>query len=146
MNELSVASWVSLYVLVALLALYFLILWGWQFQVLRGKAMKNVDGTVDDWHEQKILYGMAFGDVFLACPVAIAGVVLTLLRSRWGFYILALESFFFIWVNIAFTVTSLRFEKPKPSFNWFITYPFGIILGLAYVAWTVIHFDRIYLP
>jgi len=145
MNGLSVASLVSLYILVALLALFFLILLVWQIQVLRGKAMKNPDGSVDDWHEQKILYGIAVADIFLACPLAIVGVILTLLESKWGFFILALDSFFFLWVNIAFTVTSLRFEKPKISFNWFITFPFGALLGLAYLVWTIIHFDVIYL-
>jgi hypothetical protein len=29
---------------------------------------------------------------------------------------------------------------------WFIGYPFGVLVGLAYIVWTVIHFDAIYLP
>jgi hypothetical protein len=96
MQGLAFASQLSLYVLVALLALYFLLLWGWQFMILRGKAFKNPDGSVDDWHEQKTHYGIAFADVFVACPASIAGIVLVFLSPRWGYYLLALVSFWWV--------------------------------------------------
>jgi uncharacterized protein involved in response to NO len=50
MQELSILSRITLYVLLALLGVLALIVWGWQIQVLRGKAMKNPDGTADEWH------------------------------------------------------------------------------------------------
>jgi len=43
------------------------------------------------------------------------------------------------------TVTSVRFEKPKITLNWLVTFPFGSVVGLAYIVWTLIHFDIIYL-
>jgi hypothetical protein len=107
--------------------------------------MDNPDGSSDDWHEQKILYGIAFADIFLACPASILGIVLVFVSPRWGFYLLALVSFWFVWANIMTTVTSLRFEKPKITLMWFIAFPFEILIGLAYIGWTLIHFDRIYL-
>jgi hypothetical protein len=42
------------------------------------------------------------------------------------------------------TATSLRFEKPKFTLNWIIAFPFGTLVGLAYLAWVVIHFDFIF--
>ena len=144
MNGLSLASLLSLYILAGLLALTFILLLWWQIQVIKGKAMKNPDGAVDDWHEQKILYGMAIADVFIACPMAILGIILALLEFKWGFYLIALDSFFFVWINTATTMTSLRFQKPKITLNWFIVFPFGAILGFAFLVWTIVHFDIIY--
>jgi hypothetical protein len=46
MQELSLFSQISLYVLLTLIGLLALIIWGWQIVVLRGKAMKNADGTI----------------------------------------------------------------------------------------------------
>ena len=106
--------------------------------------MKNPDGSSDSWHEQKILYGIAVADLILACPATIAGIVLVFICPQWGYYLLTLVSFWFVWANIMTTVTSLRFEKPKISLNWFIAFPFGIFLGIAYIIWTIIHFDIIY--
>jgi len=143
MGELSFLSHISLYVLLALIAMLSLIVWGWQIMVLRGKAMSNPDGTSDDWHEQKLFYGIAFADVVLACPATVAGIVLVFVSPRWGFHLLALVSFWFVWANIMTTVTSLRFEKPKITLSWLIAFPFGIVVGLAYIAWTLIHFDKI---
>jgi len=146
MQELPILSQISLYVLLALIGLFALLVWGWQIMVLKGKAMKNPDGSTDDWHEQKTHYGTAFADIFLACPASIAGIVLVFVSPRWGYYLLALVSFWFVWANIMTTATSLRFEKPKITLSWFITFPFGILIGLAYIAWTLIHFDIIYIP
>jgi len=144
MQELSLLSQVSLYILLAIMGIICLIIWGWQIRVLKGKAMKNPDGSFDNWHEQKTHYGIAFADIFFACPVNIAAIVLVFVSPRWGYYLLALVSFWWIWANIMTTSTSLRFEKPKINLNWIIVYPFGILVGLAYIVWTVAHFDTIY--
>ena len=145
MQELSLVSQIWLYALLALIGVLALVIWGWQVVVLRGKAMNNPDGSSDDWHEQKILYGIAFADVFLACPASVVGVVLVFVAPRWGFYLLALVSFWFVWANIMSTVTSLRFERPKITASWIIAFPFGILVGLAYIVWTIIHFDAVFL-
>ena len=144
MQELSLLSQIILYLLMALIGLYTLLVEGWQVMILKGKAMKNADGSSDDWHKQKTHYGIAFADVFLTGPASIAGIVLVFVSPRWGYYLLALVSFWFVWANIMTTATSLRFEKPKINLNWFMTTPFGILVGLAYIAWTVVHFDTIY--
>ena len=142
--ELSPLSQISLYVVLALIGLLALVVWGWQIMVMKGKTMNNPDGTADDWHEQKTLYGIAFADVFLACPASLAGIVLVFVSARWGFYLLTMVSFWLVWANIMATVTSLRFEKPKITFNWFIVFPFGILVGLAYIVWSILNFDAIY--
>jgi hypothetical protein len=139
-QELSLISQLSLYVLLGIMGIISLILWGWQIQVLKGKAMKNPDGTFDDWHEQKLCYGIAFADIFLACPVSIAGIVLVFVSPRWGFYLLAMISFWWVWSNTMTTATSLRFEKPKITLTWIIVFPFGICVGLAFIVWTILHF------
>ena len=145
MQELSLISQVTLYVLLALIGLLALIIFGWQIQVFRGKAMNNPDGSTDSWHEQKIFFGIAIADIFLACPLSIAGIVLVFVSPRWGYYLLSLVSFWLIWANIMTTATSLRFEKPKITLNWLIVFPFGILVGLAYLLWTLVHFDDLYL-
>ncbi len=144
MDNLSSASTTVFYTLISLFSLFFLILFIWQIKILRGKSVPNPDGSIDDWHEQKLLYGMAFADIFLACPLAFAGIILCLLNVKWGFHILALESFFFIWINLATTVTSLRFHKPKITFSWIIVFPFGSFLGLAFLIWIFINYDKIF--
>ncbi|MBI4672564.1 MAG: hypothetical protein HY741_12975 [Chloroflexi bacterium] len=147
MKELSVASQVMLYVLLAVMGLFAVLLWVWQFMILRGKAFKNPDGSIDDWHAQKTHYGIAFADVFVACPANIIGIVLVFVAPRWGYYLLALVSFWWVWANVMTTATSLRFYNPRLNLPlWLIGYPFGILVGLAYIVWTVIHFDAIYLP
>ena len=144
MQDLLPLSRVILYVLLALMGFVSIVLWWWQVMVMKGKAMKNPDGSVDDWHEQKLFYGMAIADIFLACPATIAGIIMVFASPRWGYYILALVSFWFVWANIMTTVNSLRFENPKITFNWFIVFPFGSLIGFAYIIWTFIHFDIIY--
>lgn len=146
MQELSILSQLSLYALLALIGLLALIIWGWQIMVLKGKAMKNPDGTSDDWHAQKAHYGIAFADAFLACPASIAGIVLVFISPRLGYYLLALVSAWLVWANIMTTATSLRFEKPRINPSWLITFPFGALVGLAYIAWTLVHLDTIYAP
>ena len=144
MQTLSLPSQITLYVLLALIGLLALIIWGWQIQVLRGKEMKNPDGSADNWHEQPIFYGMAVADIFFACPVSVIGIALVFVVPRWGYYLLTWVSFWFVWANIMTTATSLRFEKPKINLTWLIVYPFGSLVGLAYFAWTVFHFDIIF--
>lgn len=144
MDELSTGAQITLYVLLALIGLLSLIVWGWQIQVLRGKEMKNPDGTADSWQEQKIFYGIAFADIFIACPLSIFGIVLVFLSPRWGYYLLAWVSFWFVWANTMTTATSLRFEKPKITLNWIIVFPFGALVGLAYFLWTLFHFETIF--
>lgn len=144
MQQLLLLSRVILYVLLALMGFVSIVIWWWQIMVMKGKAMKNPDGSVDDWHEQKLFYGVAIADVFLACPATIAGIIMVFVSPRWGYYILALVSFWFVWANVMTTATSLRFKIPKITFNWFVVFPFGSLIGLAYIIWTFIHFDIIY--
>ena len=106
--------------------------------------MKNPDGSVDDWHEQRIFYGIALADIVLAIPVTFTGVVLIFVGWRIGYYLTGLASFWFLWANIMATVTSLRFENPKFSLNWFITFPFGALIALGYIAWSLIYFREIF--
>ena len=145
-TEMTSISWISLYVLVALMALFFLILWFVQIKILGGERFPNPDGSVDDWHEQKSHYGIAFADTFVSCPSGIAATVLIILGSRWGFYLMALVGFFFLWANVMTTATSLRFYKPKITLMWFIVFPLGSIVGLVFLIWSVIHFNIIYCP
>jgi len=145
MQDLPLFSQIVFYVLILLIGLYVVLIGLWQIKVLRGKPMQNPDGSVDDWHKQKTHFGIAVADVFLACPVGIIGIILIFVFPRWGFYLLALVSFWFVWANMMTTATSLRFEKPKLSLNWWITFPVGGIVGLAFILWTMVHFESIYL-
>lgn len=144
-QNLPLLSQIALYVLLALMGVFALIVFGWQIMILRGKAMKNPDGSSDDWHEQKTHYGIAVADVFLACPTCIVGIILVFLSPRWGLYLLALVSFWFVWANVMTTATSLRFENPKLTLNWIIAFPFGFLVGLAYIVFTIIHFNTIFI-
>jgi len=112
--------------------------------VLRGKSMDNPDGTVDDWHEQKLFYGIAVADLTIAIPVTFIGIVLIFIGWRVGYYLTGLASFWFLWANVMATATSLRFEKPKITFSWFIVFPFGALVALAYIVWTLVHFETIF--
>jgi hypothetical protein len=143
--EISLVSKIVLYIIIISFGLLAVIVFGWQTMVLRGKSMKNADGSVDDWHEQKLFYGIALADVTLAVPVTLIGIVLIFIGWRIGYYLTGLASFWFLWTNIMTTATSLRFEKPRISLNWFIVFPFGAIIGLAYIIWTLVHFNVIFL-
>jgi len=122
-----------------------LILIYWQINVLRGKPMPCPDGTFDDWSQQKQFYGIAIADLVIGIPVTLAGIILIFLGIKWGFYITAMTSFWFLWSNIVTTATSLRFEKPKITLEWIIVFPFGSFLGLVYIIWSIVYFDQIYL-
>lgn len=141
---LSNGSLIVMYFLLTLVAVFvLLILWA-QVRCIRGMPFKNPDGTTDDWKEQKVFYGIAWADVAVACPAALVGLVLIFTAPRWGFYILALVSFWFLWANVMTTVTSLRFEKPKITLQWLIVFPLGALVGLGYIVWTFCHFEAIY--
>jgi divalent metal cation (Fe/Co/Zn/Cd) transporter len=146
MSTLPLISQVSLYLLLAMIGLMVLVIGVWQYRVLRGESLKNPDGSHDDWHAQKAHYGMAFADVFVVCPVTLAGIGLVLAGSRWGFYLLTLSGAWLVWGNVMTTANSLRFEKPRIDLVWLVTFPLGGLIGLAWVVWTAIHFDRIFLP
>ena len=137
-------SRITLYIIIALFGLICIPLLRWQIVVLRGKSMKNPDGTVDDWHDQKLCYGIALADITIAVPVTFIGITLIFVGQQVGYYLAGLASFWFLWANVMTTATSLRFEKPKITFNWFISFPFGAIIGLAYIIWLLIYFQEIF--
>jgi len=145
MAELSSISTLILYVLLGLMGPYALALWVAQCMVLRGKAFHNPDGSTDDWHRERSFYGIAFADVTVSCPATVGGIVLIFVAPRWGYYLLALAAFFWVWANVMTTATSMRFYdwKRRPVV-WFMLYPFGALLGLAYIIWTLVHFEVIY--
>ena len=142
--EIPLVSKILLYIIVVPFGIICIILWGWQLMVLRGKSMKNPDGSVDDWHEQKLSYGIALADITTAVPVALVGITLIFLNWRIGYYLTALASFWYLWANVMTTATSLRFEKPKLNFSWIFTFPFQAVLGLAYIIWSLIYFQEIF--
>jgi hypothetical protein len=133
-----------LYLDVGLMGVIAMLLLRWQITVLQGRPMNNPDGTVDDWHGQKILYGIAVADLLLAIPLTLAGVALVFLGLKIGFYIMGMASFWFLWINLATTLTSLRFERPRLTFSWFLVFPLGAILGLIYIIWSLAHFAAVF--
>lgn len=136
---------IILYIILGLMGLISLIVFQWQLQVLKGKTMKNTDGSVDSYQEQKIFYGIAIADLLLSVPITLLGIMLVLITPSWGHFLLILVSFWFLWANIMTTATSLKFEKPKITLSWIITFPFGSIVGLAYIIWVILHFETIFL-
>jgi hypothetical protein len=144
MLELSVVSRLCLYLLLAMIGFFTLIIWWAQMNVLRGKPFHNPDGSVDDWHQQKIFYGIACADVFVACPLSVFAIILVFAAPRFGHFILGMVSFWFVWTNIMTTATSLRFEKPKITFSWIVVFPTGALVGLAYIVWVLAHFGTVF--
>jgi len=142
--DLPLISRILLYIIVVIFGLLAIIVFGWQINVLRGKSMKNPDGSVDDWRKQKLFYGIALADITMAIPLTLVGIVSIFLGWRIGYYLTGLASFWFLWTNAMTTITSLRFEKPKVTLMWFIVFPFGAIIGLAYIVWTLVHFEAIF--
>ena len=76
-------STLTLYILLGFMGFVTVVVFWWQLQVIKGKAMKNPDGSVDNYLEQKIFYGIAIADLFLSIPVAIAGIIMVLITPRW---------------------------------------------------------------
>ena len=144
MHSLSSTAIYILYALLVVMGVYNLLILIWQIRVISGRSMTNPDGSVDDWHDQKILYGVALADLVIAIPTNLLAILLVFLAPRWGFYLLALVSFWWLWTNVMTTATSLKFEKPVMTVSWFLIYPFGAIVGLCYLVFTFIHFDTIY--
>ncbi len=142
--EIPLISKVVLYIIIILFGLLCIPILRWQIMVLRGKSMKNPDGSVDDWHEQKLFYGIALADITIAIPLTLIGIVLIFVGQPIGYYLTGLASLWFLWANVMTTATSLRFARPKITFNWFITFPFGAILGLAYIIWSLMYFQDIF--
>ena len=142
--EISLISKIVLYIIIIIFAFLAAIVCGWQIMVLRGKSMKNPDGSVDDWHEQKLFYGIALADITVAIPVTFVGIVLIFVGWRIGYYLTGLASFWFLWANIMGTATSLRFEKPKITPIWFMVVPFGALVAMTYIAWSLVHFNAIF--
>jgi len=142
--EFSLLSRITLYVIIGLLGLFGLAILWWQVNVLRGRSMSNPDGTSDNWHEEKHFFGIAVADIFLAIPVTLAGICLILADFRIGFYLTSLGSFWYLWANIMTTTNSLKFENPKITFSWIMVFPFEIVLALAYLVWTLIHFNEVF--
>jgi hypothetical protein len=144
MPDLPLASQIGLYLLLALFALYTPMLAFWQVAVLKGKAMENPDGSFDDWHRQRTHYGIALADLVVITPASALGLVLVFVAPRWGFFLMSLVAFWYVWANLMTTATSLRFERPRITLAWIVVYPSGCALGLAYLAWTIAHFDALY--
>ncbi|NNE52463.1 MAG: hypothetical protein HKN30_08670 [Sulfitobacter sp.] len=143
MSELSLLSQAILYVLLAAIGLFSVVILWFQMNVFRGKRMPNPDGSADDWHQQRIFYGIAIADILLACPLGIATVVLVLFGSPWGFYLLPAHGFYFLWANTMTTATSLRFHNPEFTLMWFIVFPLGALVGAATLIWSAVHFAEI---
>ena len=141
LSALSLGSQLIFYSLLALMGFFSLLLLWAQIGTARGKPFENPDGTRDDWREQKLFYGMAWADILIACPASLGGIVLILMAPRWGFFLMGMVAFWFLWVNLVTTLTSLRFENPKITLQWLMVFPFGSILGLAYLVWAVVHFN-----
>ena len=141
---LPLSSRVILFVLLSAMAGFTLLLLWAQIGTIRGKPFANPDGTKDDWREQKIFYGIAWADIFVACPVSIAALGMIFTAPRWGFYALGMVSFWFLWANLMTTVTSLRFERPRITVQWLFVFPLGAVLGLALIIWMLVHLDTIY--
>lgn len=119
------------WITMALIVVYTVVLFYRQLRVLRGIRMENPDGSADDWHDQQSHYGIGVADIFLACPASLLAVVLSILELRYGLFLLGAIGFWYIWANIMTTATSMKFHNPKLSFNWWITFPFGSVVGLS---------------
>jgi hypothetical protein len=147
MNGLEVlptSSRIILYLILLLIAFFTAAVTWAQLGCIRGRFFQNPDGTVDDWREQKIFYGMAWADLIVACPLSVVGLVLTFTQPRLGLLIIAGVSVWFVWANVMTTVTSLRFEKPRITLQWLFVFPLGILVGLGYWIWILVHFHLVY--
>lgn len=144
LETLPVASRVTIYVLLTVIAVFTLIVFWAQVGCIRGRPFVNPDGTKDDWREQKIFYGIAWADILVACPISLAAVVLVFTAPRLGFYAMGMVGFWFLWSNLMTTITSLRFEKPRITPQWIVTFPLGAVIGLSYLIWMLAHFEAIY--
>jgi hypothetical protein len=137
-------SKIILYTDLILMGLFGIVVWGGQLLVLRGGSYKNPDGSVDDWHVQKVFYGIALADLVVGVPVTLTGIILIFWGWGLGYYLTGLASFWWLWANVMTTANSLRFEKPRITFIWFVTFPLGAVLGGIYILWSIVHFEEIF--
>lgn len=128
---------------ICIFVVYMLLLASWQSQVLRGRAMRNPDGSSDNWRVQKTHYGLAFADLYFAFPACMTASVCLLIAPRWGYFGFGLLAFWFTWASLMTTATSLRFEKSRITLEWLVVFPFGIVLGAAYLIWLIAYFDTL---
>ncbi len=106
--------------------------------------MKKPGVSTEDGHEQPFLYGIALADITVGIPMALTGILLIFIDWRIGYYLTGLASFWFLWANVMTTATSLRHEKPALTISWFVAFPFGAFLGLAYLIWSFLHFQALF--
>jgi hypothetical protein len=131
LEALSVGSRVLLYVLMTLIGfLAVLVAWA-QFRIIRGHPFQNPDGSSD-------------ADLTVACPLAFVGLALVFVNLKLGLVALFGVSVWMLWANVMTTVTSLRFERPKITASWLIVFPFGSVVGMAYLTWFLLHFERVF--
>ncbi|MBU0520285.1 hypothetical protein KKA00_09470 [bacterium] len=142
--EIPLTGKIIFYAVISAMGIICMFLWYWQWNVLRGKAMPNPDGTFDDWHDQKLYYGFAVADIFIAIPFTLAGIILIFAGIKAGYNMTAMSSFWFLWINSVTTITSLRFAKPKITLEWFVVFPLGAVLGLIYLVWTCIYLRSVW--
>ena len=146
LSDLPGISRVLLFLLLVVIFLITVIVLFAQIGCVRGKPFENPDGTKDDWREQRLYYGIAWADILVACPLSFAGVVLVFAVPRLGFFLMGMVSFWFVWANVMTTVTSLRFERPRITFQWIVVFPSGTLIGLAFLGWIFVHFDIVFGP
>jgi len=144
LTDLSGVSQLSLYALLALLGGLNTLLVFWQIAVLSGRSMQNVDGSFDDWRRQHTHFGIALADVLIACPLGFAAIALVFVEPAYGHWLLAMYAFYHVWANTVTTATSLKFYAPKITLAWFIVFPFGALVGLAYLVWAALHFTLLW--
>lgn len=126
-------SWISVWMMVngGVIGAYTILLFVWQVFVLRGRQMQNPDGSADNWKAHESYYGIALADVLLACPVCLAAAVLAFIAPKTGAFLLGVAGFWLLWANFSTSATSLRFRHPKLTIAWWITFPFGGVIGLS---------------
>ena len=144
LEGLSLGARLLLYALLTLMGVFScLVLWA-QVRCISGRFFENPDGTKDDWTEQKVFFGMAWADILIACPTSFAGLILIFTAPRWGFFLMGMVGFWFLWANVMTTVTSLRFERPRLTTQWILVFPLGAVIGLAFIVWTLVHFNAVF--
>lgn len=144
MATLSHASLIWLWVIAGVLAVMSIILFMVQFKVMTGGRYENPDGSVDDIRETPLLFGICLADVVFILPLTLLGVVVLFFDLQVGVFLLSLGALIFFYANLAFTATSLRFRQPKITLMWFVTFPMGILAGLAMLFWVALHFKALF--
>jgi uncharacterized membrane protein YgcG len=106
----------------------------------------NPDGSVDDWHAQPLHYGIALADLILILPVTILAYTFYFCQQfALAHYVFSLIASWLVYCNLFTTATSLKFQSPVAmDWDWFISYPFGAVLGALYLTWVLTHFEAIF--